>query len=1537
MTLIDQLIASSRPSYPSPTSSNGPLLCLFWEQVLHASLTTGPVTDINTSFPVPAEGTDPASQSSESSKTKKGKRHLRNERAQGKRPKLAKVDILAEAGRNWTRLLTIKRNSLLADFRESESYLVEDSDDEAASQESDDGTEGAQQPLASSGVSEGRAKRLGRANALFAQLDQTTANCSIVRTLEELLACRAASPEGDDLVIELIFTRLELPNPSPEAGRSLSLSRDFLITASEQERYYRRLQCISDLLASLPNVIVRIASQLLKAPTGQLLPSELSTARDLPGLPDQAQADRLALPSIPVPPKEANLQSTAFTVDINLDVSALVALVSDISHMPLPEEATSEDDLQALFHAGGLKSLFGDKSAPSVLVDEAGEGVDEDEGEEEEEDEEPSSEIRSDSPAGNSRRHRHRRGRGNGNKSGSSKARYLHGRALALQLGLEKQGHSFLSYLITESRRLGQSLRLHTTKEAKAKFDEIMRMVAGQTEQRRGRALFNESVAGDGSIVEEAFWQGSRWAGKQEVREAFMLPIQLFPAEAGRDEQTLSTGDTDQTFPQRMRQILLDALHDLENEAHNATPQAKTAVLTSNSRQTTHTLRTLLIGLDRKMTTLTTNMLSVKWLVKEAGRRLSTSRGDDTLTQHSTSKEEERVIAAIWVTNPRSLAERMRKTTPIDSHLVQPNSTEGTSSSEAATVDGLSSTLYSSTISDPSSNAKNMDPLQSREVASSDHPSLSSSTGSGSLDKSIAIAGLAGGTAGVAVSTHHRRPYERQGSSLSYDNKKAFATSKDVGQLYRGESSYSSSPTTQVVHELSKDGASNGSGSGSAKETASSMRASYPPTPHQADRATSADAPEGTRAIDHHVAPPSSRLRRSLRWIGGPRPPAKLEIKHYKWWPLAGVEATWLRWTTPIRYRDPRELGQLAVDDDAIATSTGTAWSRRKRPAWLRRGLGSQLNDVEELPASATSSSPTAIARYGDDEDDIHPTTAWKRSWSSEYRTNRLHWLLLFLTYIAWIFAFVFIAQDIWFDASVVSPSTGESSQASFLGCTSTYWLGNDGCGLDGQDCEPFYSNTSSAFRCPAGCSGTVLGAARAIGSELPNFVPLIVGGGDELGMYRGDSWICAAAVHAGVIDDNIGGCGQLWLAGAYSNYTASEAHGLQSYSFDSSFPISYFFQRDTIDSKCSDRRSQLYILDSIMSALVGLVLQPKLLVFFWTLACLGFWHVNYASEPRSFPPTVGDPMGDFLPALFICYGLWRLVFRYLWPAFDHAPLERGISILGLWWLGTLLDVVFANVPLQRLVLSDIQQQPGALTSLIVIVVVVVVVAINQVRVIRKTGYLPKYLSWTIVAAIIIGLLSAVPTTGLRLHHYVIALCLLPYCSFQTRISLLGSAFLLGMFINGGARWGFDGIIQDVADIVGDGTSGSLTPSFTTTASNWTGVDPTNSSATGLVSWASIPDGSGYDGFSLIVDDVLRLSSSSDLSFDLGSLPSYFTSSGNNLTFYPELNGSINSTMANQPHYLRLAYTSNGSPGDFTKAAIAYWNGTWVDAPEGAT
>lgn len=82
-------------------------------------------------------------------------------------------------------------------------------------------------------------------------------------------------------------------------------------------------------------------------------------------------------------------------------------------------------------------------------------------------------------------------------------------------------------------------------------------------------------------------------------------------------------------------------------------------------------------------------------------------------------------------------------------------------------------------------------------------------------------------------------------------------------------------------------------------------------------------------------------------------------------------------------------------------------------------------------------------------------------------------------------------------------------------------------------------------------------------------------------------------------------------------------------------------------------------------------------------------------------------------------------------------------------------QLVFEDVPLQRLVASDIATQPGALTALIVIIVVVIVVAVNQVRVIRKVGALPKYLSLALVGGVMIALLAAIPTTGLRLHHYM--------------------------------------------------------------------------------------------------------------------------------------------------------------------------------------
>jgi hypothetical protein len=680
-----------------------------------------------------------------------------------------------------------------------------------------------------------------------------------------------------------------------------------------------------------------------------------------------------------------------------------------------------------------------------------------------------------------------------------------------------------------------------------------------------------------------------------------------------------------------------------------------------------------------------------------------------------------------------------------------------------------------------------------------------------------------------------------------------------------------------------------------------------------------------------------SRFRRGYgftkQWLRGPRPRSTLIIRHFWWWPLRPVEDAWLRWTSCIAWKDPS-----------------------------RSSLRRSANVDEE---GGRRDSRDADSTFHDDDGD-----AWWEGVKRDWRLNRLHWTALALTFIAWAFAFTFIVKDLWYEASVVS-ADGTEVSPSFYSCTTTYWTGNADCGIDGQVCAPFSYPTSVPFRCPASCETTTLGGTRAVGDQLPSFVTLVVGGGplsnstsiinDGMAtgpyIYRGDSFVCSAAIHAGAIPRGKGGCGSLWLNGAYSGYQGVERNGIQSTSFNSSFPVSFYFDTDGVHGeKCTDRSYRGYILDVILLAWVGFFLQPKGIVYYFTLIVVGFWHINFISEPREYPMSVGDPMGDFLPTLFIAYAYWRLTFRYLWPAFDRFPLERNVWIQGFYWLGTLLDVVFVNVPLSRLVVSDITSQPGALTSLIIIVVVVVVLAINQVRVIRKVGQLPKYLLLSIVGGIIIGLLAAIPTTGLRLHHYIIAMVLLLYCSFATRLSLIYGAFLLGMFLNGAGRWGFDGLIQDVDTIIGSGISGSSLPSFLA-ASNWTGVPNQGGlvSSTGLVHWNSITPNltDSWDSFQLLIDDVLRLQSS-QTSFNMSQLSQYYLDSvttsnslssalipSANLSLYPGGNDTshVDSLIAQQPHYLRLAYfnSNDGSSGDFTKASVVFFNGTFIPAPDGAT
>ena len=116
---------------------------------------------------------------------------------------------------------------------------------------------------------------------------------------------------------------------------------------------------------------------------------------------------------------------------------------------------------------------------------------------------------------------------------------------------------------------------------------------------------------------------------------------------------------------------------------------------------------------------------------------------------------------------------------------------------------------------------------------------------------------------------------------------------------------------------------------------------------------------------------------------------------------------------------------------------------------------------------------------------------------------NERPWILLFLGAI-YIIGLSFFART----QSFLTPAE------SWIGCTASMWSAEDGCGLDGLACAPF-TDSSFDFRCPSQCSSVELQNPKAIGNEQVDFAPLIVGGGDANFTYRGDSFLCAAAIQA--------------------------------------------------------------------------------------------------------------------------------------------------------------------------------------------------------------------------------------------------------------------------------------------------------------------------------------------------------------------------------------------------------------------------------------
>ncbi|GAA5986746.1 hypothetical protein JCM11641_007760 [Rhodosporidiobolus odoratus] len=506
---------------------------------------------------------------------------------------------------------------------------------------------------------------------------------------------------------------------------------------------------------------------------------------------------------------------------------------------------------------------------------------------------------------------------------------------------------------------------------------------------------------------------------------------------------------------------------------------------------------------------------------------------------------------------------------------------------------------------------------------------------------------------------------------------------------------------------------------------------------------------------------------------------------------------------------------------------------------------------------------------------------------------------------LAWLLGLAFLARKSFF---VSSTNMGEPS---WIDATTSYWSKDDQCGLNGTDCEPF-SDSSLVFRCPAQSLSTKLLNQRTIGAQSVNYKPLVVGGFDDLATYRADSWICAAAIQQGLYSDGRGGCGKVDLVGEFEGYVGGERNGVSSIGFDTGFPSSYRFVAGVDQGGCQDLRWNILGFGVSMSFILSFLIRPAPQALYWSLFCFGYWHIVLASDPSALPPDISNGFKSFLPALFAGETFWRHSWRWVLPAFEESGfvIERTVWYLAGYWVGVLENISFDKLPIDRLTPHDIKQAPGGLIAVIILAIFLFFAVLNQLRVIRRTGWLFFYLKWYVVGGIVIAILASLPGLSFRLHHYVAAICLLPGTAFVTRPSALFQGFLTGLFLNGIARWGFDSILETPASLIGDGALGTSLPIFLTNSTNFA-----QAATDGFVSWMSPTDaateGEGWNGFALLVDDVLRQTGTAT-NFSLAGLE------------------------AGVVHYFRLAYQNAGSSGDFTKAAVAFLsNSTWIDPATG--
>lgn len=538
-------------------------------------------------------------------------------------------------------------------------------------------------------------------------------------------------------------------------------------------------------------------------------------------------------------------------------------------------------------------------------------------------------------------------------------------------------------------------------------------------------------------------------------------------------------------------------------------------------------------------------------------------------------------------------------------------------------------------------------------------------------------------------------------------------------------------------------------------------------------------------------------------------------------------------------------------------------------------------------------------------------------------------------------------------------------------GSLDLFWKGkNAKCGLNAEGCPQLKTGEDYIIRCPALCDrGSWTYSLLPVGDQLIKYRGYFIGGGKTksdqalTNPYRGDSYPCGAAVHAGLVSPFWGGCARVTFDGPQQSFEATPGkYGVSdSVAFSTFFPQSFSFKRLTSKvSQCHDPRLIVLVMNILLGIPVVFFASPA--SFFWITSTVGFWTIALATDPPvdvdpNRPETTGElisvSFGRFLPTLFVLFFFWKTCVKSTFVTYpklydettpeptpetepiepirveaepSYSPLTRLFLWYPFFWLGVLNNITFDRLPVDRLTWGDLQQQPGALLTVLIVGLIVAGCAVAQAYYVWLLGKFWHYLKYYLMIIGLLVWLLLIPGLTLRIHHYIFGLVLLPGCFTKGRTAYLFQGILLGLFLSGVSRWGYASIVETNVSLLRGEPQGKVTSphirAFDSGSLYWT----TNAT------WTFQETVEKYTDVSLLINDVERFRGE-----NVG-LVNITEVIGSNLQLQKMVKEAEKAGVATL--YLRLARYSPllHKYGDYSRAAVLHLpTNDFIEAPPGFT